>query len=79
MKEGDRITFIDENKDYEGCFTIGKKYLIKEFGEMNKRGSKTYFSWVIIDSDGGEEWELYTTSFKSIEDERDELLNKLGI
>lgn len=43
MKEGDRITFIDENKDYEGCFTIGKKYIIKEFGEMNV-GKPDYFA-----------------------------------
>lgn len=75
MKEGDRITFIDENKDYEGCFTIGKKYIIKEFGEMNV-GKPDYFAWVIVDDDNNDwQHELSTDSFKPIEDERDDLLN----
>jgi hypothetical protein len=45
MKEGDIIVFTDTDIKFNGFFTINKKYIIKEFGEMHI-GDKKYFSWI---------------------------------
>lgn len=73
MKEGDIIVFIDTEQEYKIDFTIGEKYVIKEYGEMND------YSWIVVCSDYGQDWELSTKSFKLLSDKRDEKLNNIGI
>ena len=73
MSIGKLLTFNGDTRGYEGCLTIGKKYTVKEYGKI--RG----YEWVVIDDDHGDSWELGLESFKSLEEERQETLEKLGI
>ena len=78
MKEGDIIVFIDTDIKFNGFFTINKKYIIKEFGEMHI-GDKKYFSWINVADDNGADWEMSTICFRKLDDIRAEILNNIGI
>lgn len=82
MKKGDILVFIDDDPDleynFDGAFTIGNKYVIKEFGEMYNN-KKEYFSWIVIEDDFGRDWEISPSSFITLDNFRDNNLNNIGI
>jgi hypothetical protein len=82
MKKGDILVFIDEDPNleynFDGAFTIGDQYVIKEFGEMHNN-KKEYFSWIVIEDDLGRDWEICPSSFITLDDFRNDKLNILGI
>jgi hypothetical protein len=71
LREGDRVVCVDDNvHDRNLIFTVGKTYLI----------NRDYYGLFITDEYGKKDYhDLFTHTFKTLYEHRDNKLNELGI